>query len=332
MEIDGFANKELLFLLLLIPALTAWYWFRHSRRHASIQMPLGDLQRFGTQGVSAKFRHVLFVFRMLAMALLIVALARPQSSLSRQDISIEGIDIVLAFDVSTSMLARDFSPNRIEAAKKVAKSFVEGRPNDRVGLVVFSGETFTQCPLTTDHTVLNNLFGDIKAGMIEDGTAIGDGLATAVDRIKDSKAVSKVIILITDGVNNRGRVDPLSAAEMAELFGIRIYTIGVGTKGEAQVPVGIRPNGSYVYDYQKVEIDEDVLKEIASQTEGKYYRAVNINKLKEIYTEIDQMEKTKIDVSEFEKKSEEFYWFALAGILLLMIEAIARYAFLRILI
>jgi len=319
-----FADKHFLFLLVIIPIIIVWYWYRHGKKHADIQFASTEGLKVTGKSLKQNLFHVLFVLRIIAITLIIIALARPQSSLSRRDVKIEGIDIALAFDISTSMLARDFSPNRIEAAKKVAKDFIGDRPNDRIGLVVFSGETFTQCPLTTDHKVLMNLFESIKAGMIEDGTAIGDGVATAVDRLKNSTAISKVIILITDGVNNRGKIDPLSAAEIAKIFGIRVYTIGVGTLGQAKVPVAIRPDGQYIYDYRPVEIDEKVLKQIADITEGKYFRATSKNKLQEIYAEIDQLEKTKIDVSEYQKKKEEFFIYALIGVILLVIEILLR--------
>lgn len=261
------------------------------------------------------------------MALFIVALARPQSTSSRQDVSIEGIDIVMALDVSGSMLAMDLKPDRLEAAKEVASEFISGRENDRFGLVIFSGEAFTQAPLTTDHQVVKNLFKDVKSGMIEDGTAIGDGLATAVNRLKDSKAVSKVIILLTDGVNNMGSLDPLSSAEIAKMYGIRVYTIGVGTEGTApypvQTPFGVRTQ------YVEVKIDEALLQQVAELTEGRYFRATSNQKLREIYNEIDQLEKSKIDVTEFKKKKEEFFDFALLGFLIIIFEIVLRYTVFR---
>jgi Ca-activated chloride channel family protein len=272
-------------------------------------------------------RHILFTLRMLAATLFIVALARPQTSMSRQDISVEGIDIILANDISSSMLAEDLKPNRMEAAKAVAKEFIAGRPDDRIGLVVFSGESFTQCPLTTDHSKLLNLFDDLKFGLIDDGTAIGDGLATAVNRLKESKAVSKVIILLTDGVHNTGALDPQSAAEIASLYGIRIYTIGAGTIGYAPAPV--RTPFGMQYQQMEVKIDEPLLKKISAMTNGKYFRATNKKKLEETYQEIDRLEKSKIDVTEFRRKKEEYGIFVLIGILLLGAEAILRYTLLR---
>ena len=261
------------------------------------------------------------------MALLIVVLARPQSTDSWSSSSTEGIDIMLSMDISGSMLAQDLKPNRLEAAKDVAASFINGRPNDNIGLVVFSAESFTQCPLTTDHTVLLNLFKDIQSGMIQDGTAIGLGLANAVSRIKDSQAKSKVIILLTDGSNNAGEIAPVTAAEIAKTFGVRVYTIGVGTQGMAPYPF----QTAFGVQYQNipVEIDEATLKQIASITGGQYFRATDNASLKEIYAEIDQMEKTKISVQEFSKKQEEYKNWALLVFALLLIEILLRNTLLR---
>ena len=325
-KFDNWENPEYLYLLLVIPLLIAWYWFRHNKNNA--QLRFSGVQMFGS-GLQYKviLYHLLFVLRIATITLLIVALARPQMVSRKQNVNIEGIDIVISLDVSGSMLARDFKPDRIEASKEVAKDFIAGRPNDRVSLVIFSGEAFTQVPLTTDHTMINNIFKDVKSGMIEDGTAIGDGLATAVSRLKDSEAISKVIILITDGVNNSGSVDPLSAAEMAELFGIRVYTIGIGTQGMAPFPVQT-PFGVQMQQ-MKVEIDEDLLKQIATMTGGRYFRADNNAKLKEIYKEIDALEKSKIDVQEFKKKHEAFLPFALAAFILFALEISLRYLVFR---
>ena len=302
-----FANPVYLYFLLIIPLMGVWYWYKHNSSKADIQF--SSTEGFEKTGKSLKqyLYHSLFVFRLLAIALFIVVMARPQSSTRRQDVSIEGIDIVMALDVSGSMLAQDFMKNR---------------PNDRVGLVIFSGETFTQCPLTTDHSVIKNLFKDIKSGMIEDGTAIGDGLATAVTRLKESLAISKVIILLTDGVNNSGSLDPVSAAEIAKMFGIRIYTIGVGSMGTAPYPVQT-PFGTQ-YQEMEVKIDEELLEQVAEMTDGKYFRATSNRELKAIYNEIDKLEKSKIDVTEFEKKHEEFLIFALIALLLLVFEIILR--------
>lgn len=272
-------------------------------------------------------RHVLFALEVLAIVLLVVALARPQSSNSWQTYTSEGIDIVLALDVSGSMLARDFTPDRLEAAKEVATKFILERPQDKIGLVIFAGESFTQCPLTTDQAVLVNLLRDVKSGMIEDGTAIGLGLANAVNRLKDSPAKSKVVILLTDGVNNRGAVAPATAAELAKTYGIRVYTIGVGTYGEAPYPVPT-PFGVQLQNVP-VEIDEEVLQQIAALTGGKYFRATDNDKLKQIYQEIDQLEKSKIEVKHFSKKNEQYFVFGLAGLCLLIVQVLLRYTLLR---
>ena len=322
-----FCNPGFLYLLLFIPVLAAWYFYRRNRHTADLQV--SSLEGFATVGKNLKFYvyHGLYVIRLLAITLLIIALARPQTSLSRQDISVEGIDLVIALDVSGSMLAMDFKPDRLEAAKDVAIEFIDGRPNDRIGLVIFSGETFTQCPLTTDHAVLKNLFRDIHSGMINDGTALGDGLATAVNRLRGSKAVSKVIILLTDGVNNMGSLDPRSASEIAKLYGIRIYTVGIGSIGQAPYPVQT-PFGMQT-QMMKVEIDEPLLMEIAKATDGKFFRATNNAKLRAIYKEIDKMEKSKIDVTEFRKKKEEFLPFVLVAFILVGLEMLLRYLYLK---
>jgi len=247
--------------------------------------------------------------------------------LKRQNVSIEGIDIVLGLDISGSMLAQDLKPDRLEAAKMVSQDFFTGRPNDRIGLVVFAGEAFTQCPLTTDHVIIEEMLDDIKSGIIQDGTAIGDGLATAINRLKESQAISKVIILLTDGQNNAGSIAPLSAAEIAKIYGIRIYTIGVGTIGYApypvQTPFGIQ------YQNMEVKIDEDLLQKVANMTDGKYFRATDNSSLKKVYQEIDQLEKSKIDVTEFRKKHEEFLNLAIFALILLALETLSRLTLFR---
>lgn len=327
LNIDTWANPEYLYMLLAIPLLIVWYWFKNSTVTADLRF--SGLQTFVGIKRSPKtwLIHGLFVFRILAIGLLIVALARPQSISTKQNVHIEGIDIVMTIDVSGSMLARDFKPDRLEAAKDVAEEFIARRPNDRVSLVIFSGEAFTQVPLTTDHTMIANIFEEIQSGMIEDGTAIGDGLATSVSRLKDSDAISKVIILITDGVNNSGSVDPISAAEMANMFGIRVYTIGIGSMGTAPYPVQT-PYGIQMQQ-MKVQIDEELLQKIATMTGGRYFRADNNRKLKEIYKEIDTLEKSKIDVQEFRKKHEAFMPFALWALALFSLEIILRYLVFR---
>lgn len=322
-----FANPEYFWLLLVILPMVVWYVFKERNSHADLQFSSISFFKTLKRGNQIWLRHVLFALRVLAIAFLIFALARPQSDNSWQTYNSEGIDIMLALDISGSMLARDFEPDRLEAAKEVATKFVLERPQDRIGLVVFSGESFTQSPLTTDKAVLVNLMKDLKSGMIEDGTAIGLGLANAVNRIKDSKAKSKVIILLTDGVNNRGAIAPMTAAELAKTFGIRVYTIGVGSLGEAPYPVQT-PWGIQLQN-MPVEIDEDILTQIADMTGGKYFRATDNKKLEQIYSEIDQLEKSKIEVKHFSKKDEQYFLFALIGVLLLIVEALGKYTLLR---
>lgn len=318
----SFAQPYFLYLLGILPLLGFWYWWRYHKSHPDLQV--ADSEAFITAPKSwrQRFYPLLYVIRILVIGLLILVMARPQSSMSRKNVSIEGIDIVMAFDISGSMLAEDLRPNRLEAAKEVASDFISDRPNDRVGLVIFSGESFTQCPLTTDHAIIASLFKDVQSGMIEDGTAIGDGLATAINRLKDSEAKSKVIILLTDGENNQGSLDPMSAAEIAKLFNIRVYTIGVGTNGMAPYPIQT-PFGRSTRQVE-VKIDESTLKSIAGHTGGKYFRATDNRSLQDIYQAIDQLEKSRIDVTEYEKKSEEFFLLALAAMLLFGLELILR--------
>lgn len=325
-----FADPGFLYILLVVPAIVAFYILKQQKAFASIRMPGLESLQVPVKTFRNYLRHILFALRMIAISLLIIVLARPQSTDRFQDVSTEGIDIILALDISGSMLARDFRPNRLEASKNVATEFISGRPYDRIGLVVFSGETFTQCPLTTDHAVLVNLLRELESGMIEDGTAIGMGLANAVTRIKDSEAKSKVIILLTDGVNNRGEVAPATAAGIAETFGIRVYTIGVGSRGMAPYPVQT-PFGTQ-YQNMPVEIDEDILKDIASNTGGRYFRATDNNKLVEVYSEIDKLEKSKIDVRQFIKKEEEYIPLAIIAFCLLAVELLLRFTILRKLI
>lgn len=265
------------------------------------------------------------LLRVAALTFLLVAIARPQTSADESKVTTEGIDIVLAIDVSGSMLSKDFDPNRIEAAKKEAMDFIDARPHDRIGMVIFSAESFTQCPITIDHAVLKDQVSQIKNGLLEDGTAIGMGLATCVDRLRDSKAKSKVVILMTDGVNNRGTIDPLTAAEIAVKFGVRVYTIGIGTNGKALTPVAMSPDGKLIFDYADVEIDEGLLRQIAKMTGGQYFRATDNKKLKSIYEQIDKLEKTKIEVSAYQRKTEKYYPFALLAMVFLLIEIILRY-------
>lgn len=317
-----FAEPLFLYLLAAVPVMIAFYLFKQQKASASLRMP--GLEPFGKAAVTFRhyLRHIMFALRIIAISILIIVIARPQATDRFQDISTEGIDIVLALDISGSMLARDFRPDRLEASKNVATEFISGRPYDRIGLVVFSGESFTQCPLTTDHAVLINLLREIQSGMIEDGTAIGMGLATSVNRIKDSEAKSKVIILLTDGVNNRGEIAPATAAGIAKTFGIRVYTIGVGTQGMAPYPVQT-PYGIQYQD-MPVEIDEAILKEISQTTGGKYFRATDNDKLVQVYNEIDKLEKSKIDVRQFSRKEEKYLIPALIAFCLLVLEIIVR--------
>jgi Ca-activated chloride channel family protein len=313
-----FANKGFLFLLLLIPALSAWYYFRQKYRESDVRF--SSLTPFSEVSSTRKerARHLPFILRMSALTLLIFALARPQSTSHGENVYSEGIDIVLALDISGSMLAEDFHPNRIEAAKAVAQEFINGRTNDRIGLVIFSSESFTQCPLTVDYAVLKNLLKPVKPGMIEDGTAIGLGIANAVNRLKDSKSKSKVIILLTDGVNNRGEIDPTTAAQIAASYGIRVYTVGMGTIGEApypaQTPFGIR------YQMMPVDLDENALTKIAEITDGKYFRATDNATLEKIYKEIDRLEKTRIEVRSYRRFTELFYSYVGLALFLLMVD------------
>ena len=322
----NFINPEFLYLLAIPIAYIIWLSLR--KRNLSSEILFSNTKSIKhLKTLKIKLRNLPIILKLISCCLLIFALARPQSSINWEESTTEGIDIVLSMDISGSMLAEDLKPNRLEASKDVAVDFISKRINDRIGLVIFSGESFTQCPLTTDHNVLINLFKDVKSGMVEDGTAIGMGLATAVNRLKDSKAISKVIILLTDGVNNKGVVAPFTAAEIAKKFGIRVYTIGVGTEGFApypfQTPFGIQ------YQDVEVQIDEKTLQDIASVTDGKYFRATNNSKLKEIYKDIDKLEKSKIEVTEFHKRSEEFLRFAFSALLLLLSSFILEISYLK---
>lgn len=316
-----FANPEFLFLLAIIPLLWVWRFFYSKRQFSSLK--ISSIQSIKTKTWKENGKFIIFLLRSLALCFIIIGFARPQSSSSWQDSTTMGIDIIISMDISGSMLAQDLKPDRLEASKNVALDFISARPNDRMGLVIFSGESFTQCPLTTDHQVLQNLFKDVKSGMIEDGTAIGMGLATSVNRLKDSQAISKVVILLTDGVNNKGSIPPLTAAKIAQKFGIRVYTIGVGTEGFAPYPFKT-PFGTTVYQEVEVQIDEKTLQDIASTTNGKYFRATSNKALKEIYLEIDELERSKIDVKEFSKKNEEFRVLIMIALSLLLIEFYCR--------
>ena len=306
-----FANIEYLFLLLLLIPYIVWYILKQKKSEATLQISDARVYAHTPKSYKNYLLHVPFLLRCLALVLVILVLARPQTTNKWQNSEIEGIDIMLAIDVSTSMLAEDLKPNRLEAAKDVAAEFINGRPNDNIGITLFAGETFTQCPLTVDHAVLLDMIHNIKCGLITDGTAVGMGIANAVTRLKDSKAKSKVIILLTDGTNNKGDISPMTAAEIAKSFGIRVYTIGVGTNGMAPYPYPVGNTVQYVS--MPVEIDEKTLTQIAGTTDGNYFRATSNSKLKEVYEEIDKLEKTKLNVKEYSKRDEEYHWFALAA-------------------
>ena len=313
-----FAHPWVLAFLALVPMMIAWYVWRYRKQNPALQFSNISLFRGARKTFRQQTRPVLYILRIVVVAALVVALARPQSKMNRQEMKVEGIDIVLAMDVSGSMLAEDFKPNRLEAAKKVASDFIAGRRHDRMGLVVFSGEAFTQVPLTIDHNVLQTQLKGLKSGVLKDGTALGDGLATAINRIKDSEAKSKVIILLTDGINNQGAVDPQSAAEIAALYNIRLYTIGVGTQGLAPYPFR-DPFGHVHYQNVPVELDEHLLTSMAQATDdGHYFRATNKKSLQQIFSQIDEMEKSKIDVTQYAQTKDEYaVWLLLAAFALL---------------
>ncbi len=319
-----FAEKQWFWLFAIIPMLLAWYLFKLKTFEGEINYSSFNLFTGIKSSLKAKFRHVLFLLRLVALSCLILAIARPQSRSSWKDVKTEGIDIVVSLDVSLSMLAKDFKPNRLEVAKEVLGDFIDARPNDKIGLVVFSGEAFTQCPLTTDHKIIKNMFGDIKAGMLDQGTAIGLGLADGVARVKDSKAKSKVVILISDGVSNVGEIAPLTAADIAKTFGVRVYCIGVGSKGKALQPVALYPNGEMEYDYVDVDIDDATMTQISEMTGGKYFRATDRESLEKTYKEIDLLEKTIISEKNFSNKSEHFLPFALAAAICLLLEFLLK--------
>jgi len=322
------ANPEFLFLILLLPVVAWWYYGRYRTHYASITM--SNIAMFkGQSSWRGRARALLPILRGLAFICLVVALARPQTLLSEENVEANGIDIMLAVDLSSSMLAQDFEPDRLLVAKRVAADFVEKREFDRIGLVVFSGEAYTQCPLTTDHKVVQDFLENLQSGLLQDGTAIGMGLATAVNRLRESEARSKVVILMTDGDNNAGAIAPITAAEIAQSFGIRVYTIGVGTIGRAKSPVAMYPDGTYKYEMADVKIDEETMKSIAAMTEAEYFRATDGNALSRIFSEIDRLEKTKISVTEHRQKSEEYYWFLVVGAVLLLAEFLFRQLFLQ---
>ncbi len=323
-----FAYPRLLWLLLVVVPLAAWYIYNQLKGGATLRMSSTDAIPRSTRSAKYYLRHIPFVLRLGAISLMIVALARPQSTEKGSNVTTEGIDIVLAMDVSSSMLARDFNPDRIGAARQVASKFIVDRTSDRIGIVVFAGESFTQSPLTTDKSSLLSLMGQIRSGVIEDGTAIGNGLATAVNRLKESDAKSKVIILLTDGVNNSGQIAPLTAAEIAATLGIKVYTIGVGSMDMAPYPA-MDMWGNTVYQKMKVEIDEKALREIAEMTGGEYFRATDENKLSEIYDRINKLERTEIDTTEYTLYHELFTRYLWWAVVLLIAEFLLRRLWLK---
>lgn len=318
LENISFANPDFFWLFLLLPLAILWYIFKNQEETAALKIP--TLKGFGHNSLLPKLKPGLFLLRLLALSAIIVAMARPQTEdISTRTKTTKGIDIVMAIDVSSSMLARDLKPNRLAALKKVASDFIKKRPNDRIGLVAYAGEGYTKTPITTDKGIVLNALRDISYGQLEDGTAIGMGLATSVNRLKESKAKSKIIILLTDGVNNSGFIEPQTAADLATEFGIKTYTIGLGTNGNALTPISYNADGSFRYGMRQVEIDEELLENIAEVTGGKYFRATNNETLEEIYDEINKLEKTEIEEFKYYRYEEKFRpWVLMAGVFLLL--------------
>ena len=313
-----FANPQFFWLLLLLPMALLWYFFKRKEETASLK--ISSINGFTAKQFLPKLKPLLFAMRLLALTAIIVAMARPQTEdISTRTKTTKGIDIVMAIDVSSSMLARDLKPNRLAALKEVAADFIQQRPNDRIGLVAYAGESYTKTPITSDKSIVLNALREITYGQLDDGTAIGMGLATSVNRLKESKAISKVIILLTDGVNNSGFIEPQTAADLAVEFDIKTYTIGLGTNGNALSPIAYNADGSFRYGMRQVEIDEDLLKDIAEVTGGKYFRATDNEKLEAIYDEINKLEKTEIEEFKYYKYEEKFRpWVLIAGVLLLL--------------
>ncbi len=323
-----FTNPEFLWLLLIVPLLIIWYFLVRNKNSAALT--LSNTASFGKPSILSRLKPLLYVLRLLAISVLIVALARPRiTSVSTKTNTNKGIDIVMAIDVSASMLAKDLKPNRLEALKKVAINFVNQRPNDRIGIVVYAGESFTQTPITSDKRIVINTINSIQWGQLDGGTAIGMGLGSAVNRLKDSKAKSKVIILLTDGVNNAGFVDPKTATELAKELGIKAYTIGIGTNGTAPFPIRMGADGKLIFQNAPVEIDEDLLKYIAEETGGKYFRATDNSKLRAIYSEINKLEKTEIEEFKYYNYDEKYRSLVILGGLLLMLEMLLKFTVFR---
>jgi len=318
LENISFANPEFFWLLLLLPLAILWYFFKRNEQSASLK--ISSLKGFSPGSILPRLKPLLYIFRLVALTAIIVAIARPQTEdISTRTKTTKGIDIVMAIDVSSSMLARDLKPNRLSALKEVAADFIRQRPNDRIGLVAYAGEAFTKTPITSDKSIVLNSLREITYGQLNDGTAIGMGLATSVNRLKESKAISKIIILLTDGVNNSGFIEPQTAADLAVEYGIKSYTIGLGTNGNALSPIAYNADGSFRYGMRQVEIDEKLLQEIADATGGKYFRATDNEKLEAIYDEINKLEKTEIEEFKYYKYEEKFRpWVLLAGALLLL--------------
>ncbi|NUN10606.1 MAG: VWA domain-containing protein [Ignavibacteriaceae bacterium] len=322
-----FAYPYAFLLLLIVPAIIVWYYLIYKKSRNKVSFSAFRIIKDRKRTIREKLTDLPLYLRLLAFILLVIALARPQSFNTGENVYTEGVDIALVLDISGSMLAEDFKPNRLDAAKKITADFINGRVNDRIGLVIFSRDAFTQCPLTVDYNVLQNLLLEVKSGMIEDGTAIGNAIANGINRLKDSKSKSKVMILLTDGVSNAGEIDPLTGAEIAKHYGIRIYTIGVGTTGQAPYPVQT-PFGKQ-YQMVPVQIDEQVLRTIANETGAKYYRATGNRKLEQIYSEIDRLEKTKIEVTSYRTKKEHFLPWLFAATAVFFLELIMSFGLLR---
>ena len=326
----SFNNPELFFLLIVPLVHALWHFF--SKNNTENVLIFSNTSFFSTKkNIKERLIHLPYLLQVLSICLIIVSLARPQTTSSWEESKTEGIDIIIAMDISGSMLAQDLKPNRLDASKKIAIDFISKRQNDRIGLVIFSGESFTQCPLTTDYNTLINLFNDIEYGMVDDGTAIGDGLGNSINRLMDSEAKSKIVILLTDGENTKGKISPLTAADIAasDSINIKVYTIGVGTKGMAKSPVAIDFNGRFIYDYVEVKIDEKTLTEIANKTGGEYFRATNNESLEGIYNTINKLETSEIENVKFNTKTEEFYLFSLIALGLFLLSFIFKITYFR---
>ena len=326
----SFQNPELFFLLLIPIAHLIWFFFFNKNINSVISFSNTSLLS-PEKNIKERLINLPYILQLLSICFIIISLARPQTTNSWEESKTKGIDIILALDISGSMLAKDLKPNRLEASKEIAIDFIKQRKNDRIGLVIFSGESFTQCPLTLDHNSLINLFQDIEYGMVEDGTAIGDGLGNSINRLIDSETKSKIIILLTDGENTKGKISPLTAAEIAasDSVGIKVYTIGVGTKGMAKSPVAIDFNGNFIYDFVDVKIDEQSLTEIAKKTGGQYFRATDNISLKEIYNTINKLETSELESIKFNTKNEEFYLFSWIALALFLLSFFLQISFFR---